>query len=155
MLLIWGMKRCIKRNFVKNKQQFVLLEQQSRLAALGEMIGNIAHQWRQPLSAITVSMSGLYLKYEMDMMSRDDITQATEAIMKNANYLSNTIDDFRNFIKNEHNKVLFNVSKVVNEVYRIVYPIMKYSDIVVEFDLDETLQYAGYPNELYPVILNI
>jgi PAS domain S-box-containing protein len=145
----------IKEEIEKNKQQFVLLEKQSRLAALGEMIGNIAHQWRQPLSAITVSISGLYLKYEMDVMDKNDITQATDAIMKNANYLSSTIDDFRNFIRNETKEELFKIAKVIDEVYSIIHPMMKDSDIDVTFNLDETLEYVGYPNELSQVILNI
>jgi PAS domain S-box-containing protein len=150
-----NLEKTIQEEIEKNKQQFVLLEQQSRLAALGEMIGNIAHQWRQPLSAITVSMSGLYLKYEMDMMDKDDITQTTNLIMKNANYLSNTIDDFRNFIRNETKEELFKIAKVIDEVYSIIHPMMKDSDIDVTFNLDETLEYVGYPNELSQVILNI
>jgi PAS domain S-box-containing protein len=145
----------IKEEIEKNKQQFTLLEQQSRLAALGEMIGNIAHQWRQPLSVITSSISGLQVREELNMMGKNDITEATDLIIKNANYLSNTIDDFRNFIKNEHNEVLFNVAKVINEVYSIVYPTMKDSDITIEFHLDETVEYLGYPNELSQVMLNI
>jgi PAS domain S-box-containing protein len=145
----------IKEEVEKNKQQFILLEKQSRLAALGEMIGNIAHQWRQPLSVITSSISGLQVREELNMLSENDIAQTTDTIIKNANYLSRTIDDFRNFIKNENNEELFNIAKVINEVCSIIYPIMKSSDIDVALDLDETLEYVGYPNELSQVILNI
>ena len=150
-----NLEKKIKEEIEKNKQQFMLLEQQSRLAALGEMIGNIAHQWRQPLSAITISMSGLHLKYELGIMTEEEMTQTKDSIIKNANYLSQTIDDFRNFIKNEHNEILFNISKVIDEVYSIVYPTMKNCNILIELNVDKDITYLGYPNELSQVILNI
>ena len=64
------------------------------------MIGNIAHQWRQPLSVITTSISGLRIKQEMGMeMTTESISQTADTIISHANYLSKTIDDFRDFIK--------------------------------------------------------
>ena len=85
----------------KNLQKDILIQQKTRLAAIGEMIGNIAHQWRQPLSVITTSVSGLKLKEELDLLTSTDIEEVNECVMKNANFLSHTIDNFRNFFANE------------------------------------------------------
>ena len=69
------------------------------------MIGNIAHQWRQPLSIITTSISGLQLQDEMGIpITKESLSQTTNTIITYANYLSKTIDDFRDFIKNDNKK---------------------------------------------------
>lgn len=88
-------------------QRDILLQQQTRLAAIGEMMANIAHQWRQPLSAITSSISGLKLKQEYGLMEDNDITEVNDHILKNAEFLSKTIDNFRNFFKKDHIKRKF------------------------------------------------
>ncbi|MBD3831487.1 MAG: PAS domain S-box protein, partial [Arcobacter sp.] len=74
-----------------------LLFQQSKLSAMGEMIGNIAHQWRQPLSVISSSTSAIKLHHEEDFYSKEEIKDFVEVILNSTKYLSNTIDDFRNF----------------------------------------------------------
>jgi signal transduction histidine kinase len=77
-----------------------LFEEQSKLASMGEMIGNIAHQWRQPLSVISSLASGTAFKKEYGKLEDEDIIPSMDEIVHQVNYLSKTIDDFRNFIKN-------------------------------------------------------
>lgn len=140
----------------KNKKQQALLEHQSRLAALGEMIGNIAHQWRQPLSVITTSISGLRIKQEMGMeMTTESISQTADTIISHANYLSKTIDDFRDFIKNDNKKEIFNLLEVINNTINILNATLKSNHINLILNLDNTISYDGYPNQLSQVILNI
>jgi signal transduction histidine kinase len=124
------------------------------LAALGEMIGNIAHQWRQPLSAITSSISGLRLKQEFGLLEDKDISQTSEDIIKSANFLSKTIDDFRNFFKKEREVVDFFIDEVIKNTLDITKAGYQNDSIIVEFDA-EHIKYRGCPTELTQVILNI
>lgn len=83
----------------QNKVQEELLFNQAKMAQMGEMIGNIAHQWRQPLSTISVASSGMQVKKEFDELSDDEFSNLTDMITHNAQYLSNTIEVFRNFLR--------------------------------------------------------
>ncbi len=81
------------------KEQERLISEQSKMVQMGEMIGNIAHQWRQPLSVISTSASGMQLEYEMDILDSKKFNSYTDGIIKNTEFLSNTIDTFRDYIK--------------------------------------------------------
>ncbi|MDD3008898.1 MAG: PAS domain S-box protein, partial [Arcobacter sp.] len=86
---------------IKDVSSLKIIQEQAKLASLGEMIGNIAHQWRQPLSFISTSASALKLKSEFNMLNKEDIEESSNAIVKQTEYLSNTIDNFRDFIKED------------------------------------------------------
>jgi len=140
----------------KNKKQQAMLEQQSRLAALGEMIGNIAHQWRQPLSVITTTITGLQVKYDFGMpVTQEMVHEVGDSIVKQANYLSKTIDDFRDFIKNDNTEELFFLSKVIYDTANILQATLNSNHIELLTDVDESITYKGYPNQLSQAILNI
>lgn len=140
----------------ENKKQQAMLEQQSRLAALGEMIGNIAHQWRQPLSVITTAISGMQMKQEYGIpLTEELVTDTTGTILNQANYLSKTIDDFRDFIKNDQVEEIFNLSKIVKNSANLLQPALKSHYIKLILTLDDTIIYKGYPSQLAQVIINI
>ncbi|QOG12396.1 ATP-binding protein [Arcobacter sp. FWKO B] len=144
----------LKIEIEEGRKKDLLLQQQSRLAALGEMIGNIAHQWRQPLSAITSSISGLKVKQEFGLLEADDIEQTSADILRSANFLSKTIDDFRNFFKKDKQKNEFIISDVINETYNIIKA--SYQNHLIEIQLNlKQIPYYGYPGELSQVLLNI
>jgi len=90
-------KKDLQKNMEKDKQ---LLEQ-AKMAQMGEMIGNIAHQWRQPLSTISTAASGIKVNHEYKILKSEDIPYHMDIIIKNVDYLSKTIDTFRDFIKEE------------------------------------------------------
>ena len=90
-----------------------LLMQQSRLAAMGEMIGNIAHQWRQPLNSLGLLVQGLSLQYEMGDLTNESLHADTTKAMQVISHMSRTIDDFRNFFRPDKAKVSFSVNEVV------------------------------------------
>ena len=136
-------------------QRDILLQQQTRLAAIGEMMANIAHQWRQPLSAITSSISGLKLKQEFGLMEDNDISEVNEQILKNAEFLSKTIDNFRNFFKKDQIKRKFFVSQSINETINIIKASYDNHFIKLEKNLDDSIYYFGSDNMLSQVILNI
>ncbi len=139
----------------KNKKQNILLQQQTRLAALGEMMGNIAHQWRQPLSAITTRASALQLRDSLGLVEKDELYTTMDGVIKSANFLSQTIDDFRDFLRTDKIKKEFEVNKTIYDTFNIIKATYEANKIAVVFDLQGELTYNGYPNELSQVILNI
>jgi C4-dicarboxylate-specific signal transduction histidine kinase len=144
----------LKLEIKESKKKDLMLQQQSRLAALGEMIGNIAHQWRQPLSAITTAITGLKLKKEYDIMEDDDIEKTADDIIKSANFLSKTIDDFRNFFKKDKHIEDFYIDEVIHNTYDIIKASYQNNLIEIDFEM-EHVWYRGYPTELSQVVLNI
>ncbi|MFA6741758.1 MAG: ATP-binding protein [Arcobacteraceae bacterium] len=132
-----------------------LLFQQSKMASMGEMIGNIAHQWRQPLSMISTCASGIKLEKEINEISDERLYESLDLIVENTQYLSKTIDDFRNFFKAD--KVIENFC--VNDSFLKVLKLLKSSlqnhNIQVETHLKGDLIINGYPNEFLQVLVNI
>ena len=140
----------------KQKEQEQLLIQQTRLAAMGEMIGNIAHQWRQPLNALGLVLQNLKFSYDMgelDEKMMDKSINKADMLTKN---MSKTIDDFRNFFKPNKSKEKFGINENINKAIELVESTFEHHNIKLEknFSSDE-LEFHGFPNEFSQVILNI
>ena len=136
------------------KKQEHLIIQQSKMAALGEMIENIAHQWRQPLSTISALSSGVQLKNEMHDLDTEYIDSSMKTISENTQYLSNTIHDFRNFFDKEKIKRYLKIDNVIQKAVDLLKPrvINHNIEIVV---LTKPIEFDGYENELIQVIINL
>ena len=133
-----------------------ILMQQSRQAALGEMIGNIAHQWRQPLNAVGLLVQDIALCYEYDNFSKEYLDSNTSKIMKLVRHMSQTIDDFRNFFTPEKDKVPFDLGKTVEKTLMLVEGSLSDKGIRVELSARGDVPIlTGYPNEFAQVLLNI
>jgi len=131
-----------------------ILMNQSKLAAMGEMIGNIAHQWRQPLSVISTSATGIIMQKEVGILNDEKLLFACNSINDNAQYLSRTIDDFKNFIKGDSKKENFSLKKNINNMLNLVAPTLKQNRIELILDIEDcTLN--SYPNELNQCLINI
>lgn len=136
----------------KNKVIF----EQAKLASMGEMIGNIAHQWRQPLSMISTIASSYKLKKEMNtLIDHEDLINEMSKIVSYAQYLSRTIDDFRNFIKGNSKIERFNLKNDTKIFLQLVDSTIKNNGIEVIVDLEETKELKGFPNELIQCFINI
>jgi PAS domain S-box-containing protein len=131
------------------------LESQSKLASMGEMIANIAHQWRQPLSIISTAATGMQMQKDLGVLQDDQFKNYCEIINDNAQYLSQTIDDFRNFIRGDHEPIRFNVKNDTDSFIKIVNTTIQSHNIQLILDLDEDIQIKGYPNELIQCFINI
>ena len=134
----------------------MLLYQQSKMASMGEMIGNIAHQWRQPLSIISTASTGLMFQIEYGMeVKNDNMFDVLNKINDNAQYLSKTIDDFRNFIKQDNPKEKYKLSDIINKTLTLVKPALK--DKHIEIIVNETPDCSldGFPNEVIQSFINI
>jgi signal transduction histidine kinase len=125
------------------------------MAAMGEMIGNIAHQWRQPLSIISTASTGVKLQKEMNCLSDTQLTSALDAINNSAQYLSQTIDDFRTFFdpnNNDQNK--FDISDTLNKALKLVNAQFTAKNIEIIKDI-KSYELLSIENELIQVLINI
>jgi len=132
-----------------------LLLQQSRLAALGEMISNIAHQWRQPLNELGLIVQELPMMYDKGFFSRDYLKESVTKFMKVLAHMSKTIDDFRNFFRPDKEKVTFKVSQVVQSALGLVEESFRQKEIEIRIEAVGDPVIVGHPNEFSQVILNI
>jgi signal transduction histidine kinase len=132
-----------------------MLHQQSKMAAMGEMIGNIAHQWRQPLSAISTIASGIMVQKEYGMFNEDRLIPSMKNITEQTKYLSTTIDDFKNFFSSDKIKQRFKISDVIAKNISLVKDSFKSHQIEIIKEVDDTIELEGYKNELMQAILNI
>jgi PAS domain S-box-containing protein len=137
------------------EQQQQRLKQAEKLASMGEMIGNIAHQWRQPLSVISTASTGIKLQKEMGVLDDDSLLKNCDAINENAQYLSKTIDDFKNFIKGDRVRSIFSLEDEINSFLSLVDGTIKNNNINIILDLEKDLKIDGYQNELTQCLINI
>ncbi len=132
-----------------------LLFQQSKMASMGEMIGNIAHQWRQPLSVISTCASGIKFEKEFNQISDERLYESLDLIVENTQYLSKTIDDFRNFFKADKIIEDFCINESILRVLKLLKSSIQNHNIQVETHLNGDLIINGYPNEFLQVLVNI
>ena len=131
-----------------------MLAQQSKMAAMGEMLENIAHQWRQPLSVITTGASGIKVNKEYGNLSDAMIENALDSIINSAEYLSQTIDDFREFFKIDKDKEEFLIKESIEKSLFILTSKFRNRNIHTVLNLDDTKVY-GFKNELIQVFMNL
>ncbi|MEA3353009.1 MAG: ABC transporter substrate binding protein [Campylobacterota bacterium] len=131
------------------------LELQSKHAAMGEMIGNIAHQWRQPLSVISSASTGILIKKEYGLLDDTELESLCKKIDQNAQYLSQTIDDFRDFIKDDTKPVNFNLKDDTKSFIKLMESNIKNNKIQIIMDLQDDIDLNGFPNELIQCFIDI
>jgi len=132
-----------------------MLIQQSRQAAMGEMIGNIAHQWRQPLNNLGLMIQSLPLVHRTGEFSQEYLGSVETKAMQMIRHMSQTIDDFRNYFKPDKEKVLFRVSGAIARTISLIEDSFKCHHIDIRIDATEDPVINGYPNEYSQVLLNI
>ena len=133
-----------------------LLHDQSKIASMGKMIENISHQWRQPLSVISTVASGLIVKFEYDMVDKDDAIKNLHILDESSQFLSKTIDDFRDFFKKDKIRKEFNLKETITKSIELVKITLNESSIELFQDLaQEDIIVDGYENELVQALVNI
>ena len=131
-----------------------LLVNQSKMAAMGEMLGNIAHQWRQPLSIISSTATGAKLQNEVGLLNRNNINSYFDTINNTAQHLSQIIEGFRNFF-NPSNKVKeFNISNTINETLQLISSQFTAKDIQFIENIED-FKIVSIENEMVQVLVNI
>ncbi len=138
----------------ENKQKELILSQQSKMASMGEMLGNIAHQWRQPLSVISTAASGIQIQKEYGMLRDEDLDESIDGILRNTKYLSQTIDDFRNFFKENKEKESFDLKTLVEQSLDIFGSSFSTNSITIVQNIED-IKLKSFPNELKQVLINL
>jgi signal transduction histidine kinase len=146
----------IKSEIDKNRQKEFELMEASKMVQMGEMIGNIAHQWRQPLSVISTISTGIQLNKELDMLDESTLIPSMEKINSSAQYLSETINTFRNFIKEKKELKIQTVQENIKNALDIVGTVLKDVNIQLIKEIeDESIKVYIVSGELPQVIINI
>lgn len=146
-----GLEARVAEEIAKNEEKNRLLAQQAKLASMGEMIGNIAHQWRQPLSELSIDL------FKMKQSAKDEdkfleIYEHAKILIKN---MSNTIDDFRNFFRSDKEKNYFNVKEVAEETIAMLKSTIQKERIDLDLDIDDDLKIYGIKSEFFQVLMNL
>ena len=144
-----------QRKLEKQKdEQQQMLYQQSKMASMGEMIGNIAHQWRQPIAIISMWANNIIADIDMDDIENKSLRKYANNINEQTKHLSSTIDDFRNFFTPNKEKSTFKIKNIVDKTMGLLSASLKTHNIDVIKDIED-IEVTLLENELMQVILNI
>jgi len=148
------LKLKIKEEVAKNTEKDRLLVHQSKLASMGEMLGNIAHQWRQPLNNINLLIHFVRDNYNNKLFTKEDLDESIKSAKIQIDYMSQTIDDFRNFYKPTKNKELFDIKKSIEKAAKITATQFEVNNIKLNIE-NKSAKIDSYENEFQQVIVNI
>ncbi|WP_419766740.1 PAS domain-containing sensor histidine kinase [Arcobacter sp.] len=141
----------VKEEIIKNEEKQKLLFLQSRMASLGQMLGNIAHQWRQPLTELNLTLFNMKKFFNTNEKEKlDELYIESKNLISS---MSSTIDDFSNFFNPQKDKKSFEIKKAVDEAILILKKVIK--DINLNIDVPLNYQVLGVLNELTQVIINL
>jgi len=151
------MKEITKEVFLekelKEKEQMMLA--QSKNAAMGEMISMIAHQWRQPITTISMNANNIIADIELNEFDENIIKEIAHNIGEQTQFLSKTIDDFRNFFREEKEIEEFKISELINELDTILLASIKNNNIIYKVEYEPSLSISTHKRELLQVLLNL
>ncbi len=156
-LLFASLRDITERTLLKEekvKQQNILI-QKSKMAAMGEMIGNIAHQWRQPLSQVSGLFFDIESAYDYKELDKKYLQNRVDEANDLLEYMSKTIDDFRNFFNPNSKKELFYLNEAIENALKIVKSTLTFHHIELIIDIEEDYKIDGYKNEYSQAIMNI
>lgn len=145
----------IQRKVNELRERDRMMVQQSRQAAMGEMIENIAHQWRQPLNQLALIQSNIFFEFQLGKLNEgrmNEFRQQSETLM---DYMTKTIDDFRNFFLPDREKAMFDVCHSVERASSLLEPTLKRYHIQVDLSCDGRPRAYGFENEFSQVLVNI
>jgi len=149
------LERKVIEEVEKNREQEQLLVQKSKLIALGEMISNIAHQWRQPLSELSSIIMFIKFKYEMGKLNDEIMNKKTKEAEAVLDFMSHTIDDFRNFFLPKKAKEKFTLISALDSIITIISSSLVNNQINLTVCVDDKIELNTYLNEFQQVMLNI
>jgi signal transduction histidine kinase len=145
----------IKQTELEKLQNEAILINKTKLASMGEMIGNIAHQWRQPLTHLSYIIMNLKAAYENDKLDKNYLQKKTYEANKQIEFMSHTIDDFINFFKISKEKEEFNLIECLKESINLLNESFKSLNIALDLNYLEDLKIRTYKGELSQVIFNL
>ena len=150
-----NLQKTIAHEIEQSRKKDQIMYQQARLASMGEMIQNIAHQWRQPLNSLIILFQSFKLKYEQKKLTDDFVARETEFALQVAKNMSETIENFRNFFRPNLTRERFCLAKSIQDSIRLIKPTLQQNNIQVIFSYEEDMEICGYENAFSQVVLNI
>ncbi len=138
-----------------NRKKDHIMYQQARLASMGEMIANIAHQWRQPLNIIALIMQDFYISGQLGTLDNEKLEKEYARANSVLQYMSNTIDDFRTFFKHNNEGELFYVNSAIDSLLTLVSKTMEHNDIEIIMNIEDQITVYGHKNEFVQALINI
>ena len=150
-----NLEKKIAHEVEQSRQKDEIMFRQSRLASMGEMIGNIAHQWRQPLNALVLIIQSFQMKRMVGKLDDEFIDKQVDEGIKLAASMSKTIDDFRNFFKPNKKEEYFSVKETIRESICLVGHYYEKLEIDICLSSEEDFETLGYPNEFSQVMMNL
>ncbi len=145
----------VKKEVENSRKKDNIMFQQARLASMGEVLHNIAHQWRQPLGALMMIIQGFGSKFERGKLDEKFIRSSIDDALRLGKNMSDTLDDFRNFFIPNRAKQIFEVKKAINKSIELTKYQLEKEDISLEFNSNITAKIYGFKNELIHVVLNL
>jgi len=139
----------------KNIEQQHVIAYQNRLAQKGQIFNIVAHQWRQPLNTMSILLERLSKAHQNSKLDEKLFDEIYNQISTTLQHMSTTIDDFSDFFKPDREKREFVLSDTINQTMHLLKPMLKNDGIELVEDIDESITYIGYPNELSQAIINI
>lgn len=136
------------------KQKEAMLIKQSKMAVLGEMFENITHQWKQPLSVVSLTSGNIRLKKELGTLHEEELTNSLENIENSIRYLNQTIDDFRSFLNNDVEKQYFKIKDLIDSSIKLIQSRYKNLNIDIQNNV-ENIEVLTHKNDLVQVLMNI
>lgn len=145
----------ISKEVAQNRKKDIIMFQQARFASLGEMLNNIAHQWRQPLGSITMIIQSFQTKMSLGKLTPSFVEEKVNDALLLASNMSNTLDDFRNFFSPNKVKSEFSVKNCIEHSIELSKYFLNQEGIKVELKVRKDVKINSYYNELSHVFLNI
>jgi signal transduction histidine kinase len=150
------LQKKVEREVMKHRHKDVIMFQQARLTSIAELIGNISHQWRQPLNNLSILIQDIKEAYDFDDFDDEYIEHFIHDSMSNINSMSRTIDNFRNFFDtNEKENISFSVREVVEDAVKLVKDSFSSNDIQIVFKKFEDFIIKGNKVNFSQAIINI
>ena len=145
----------IKNAVRKEKRQNAIMNQQSRLASMGEILENIAHQWRQPLNQVSWIMNDTLIKTQLGDSDEINIEELAKKVNHHVQFLSETVEDFRRFVDHSDIPQTFNLKKVIKSTILLIKETLIRSQINIELYCANDIKFKGYENDIKHVVMNI
>lgn len=149
------LEKKVEEEILDNQNKSTIIFHQSKLSSMGELIGNIAHQWKEPLGMISALASGLKVNIEYDNVNKNNSISELAQIVDTTQKLSTMIDGFKDFYKVESTKENFNIAKAIHKCLEFAEITLIKNKIELILELDESLKIYGLRNEFVQAILNI
>jgi len=144
-----------KKDIKLQEKNDKLLIHQNKLASMGEMIGNIAHQWRQPLTQLSSILINIELHFDKDKLTKDKLVDKIDEANGQISFMSNTIDDFRNFFSSGKSKKEYPIKEVIELSTHLLSASLNKNKIKLIINIEDDFILDGYPNEVTQALVNI